>query len=171
MAPRISFIEKIVPGTLEWRLRVRIIRLWKQTEYNNPMQIKSTELKLLDEKTARIQATIKRSLIEQFQTTIEKGSAYLIENLLVAKTDPKFKATKHKYKLSFMKSTKCTKFETDSIPKTYFDFLPFTKILEGLDQGFLFVVIGHVVEKDNIKEMQTKSGKKKLMDIILEDLE
>ncbi|TKY53262.1 Replication protein A 70 kDa DNA-binding subunit [Spatholobus suberectus] len=99
MVPRISFIKKIVPGTIEWRLRVRIIRLWNQTEYNNPMQIKSIELILLDEKTTRIQATIKRSLIEQFETTIEEGSAYSIENLLVAETDPKFKATKHKFKL------------------------------------------------------------------------
>ncbi|KAG4928056.1 hypothetical protein JHK85_054542 [Glycine max] len=40
-----------------------------------------------------------------------------MENLLVVNLDWKFKPTKHKYTLSFVKATKLTQLDTDSIPK------------------------------------------------------
>ena len=66
----------------------------------------------------RIQTSIKPNIL-----------SYLMENLLVVNLDWKFKPTKHKYTLSFVKATKLTQLDTDSIPKVYFDFVTFADIL------------------------------------------
>ena len=54
MAPKISLIKKIKPTIIEWRLRVRVIKLWKQPEYTKPTQIKSIKMIFLDEKVIKI---------------------------------------------------------------------------------------------------------------------
>lgn len=60
----------------------------------------------------------------------------MIENLLLAPTDPKFKTTKHKYKLNFMGSTKCRISDAVNIPLYHFEFVPFCEIFAGKDEGF-----------------------------------
>ena len=80
-------------------------------------------------------------MFDEYENLIEEGSAYLIENLLVANIDKRFKPTRHKYRLAFMKTTKCTKFDIDSIPKVYFEFWPFAKNRARNDLEFLFVLL------------------------------
>lgn len=49
MAARIHLISDIVAGKVNWRLEVRVIRLWTLPEYNNPLAVNSIEMILLDE--------------------------------------------------------------------------------------------------------------------------
>lgn len=50
MASRVNFISEIVPGKINWKLEVRIIRLWTLPEKKNPLNTNSLEMILLDEK-------------------------------------------------------------------------------------------------------------------------
>lgn len=92
---------------------------------------------MYDVQRSKIQATIKRKQIPKFELLIEEGSAYIMENLLVAWNEPKYKTTNHKFKLFFMGSTKCSKFEAGNIPTNFFDWVSFFNILAGRDDGIL----------------------------------
>ena len=76
--------------------------------------------------------------MSMFERQIEEGYAYVIKNFLVGSTDPNFKTTRHGHKLTFMRITKCTQVKADNIPKNYFEFLPFPKIIAGSSEGFPF---------------------------------
>jgi hypothetical protein len=140
-------------------------------------------------------------LITQFKDDLEEGSCYVFENFMVGSNDHAYKSTSHKYKFNFMRGTKVFKVTGRNIPASHFSFVPFLEILSASredrllgklinpKQKILIVfhhvnimfnsvnvfcnvdVIGHVVEKDVIKETEKNGKKSKVMDITLEDLE
>lgn len=75
-----------------------------------------------------------------FEKIIKEDSTYLIKNMMVVDIYKKFKPQQtHKFRLTFLKFTKCTKFQMESIPKVYFDLLPFPKILVREYFAFFFI--------------------------------
>lgn len=50
MARRLSSLDEIVPGRVDWKVKVRIIHLWRVPSYSNPDVTYSIEMILLDEK-------------------------------------------------------------------------------------------------------------------------
>lgn len=66
------------------------------------------------------------------------GSAYIFENLVVAEADPEFKTTRHKYRVMFKEISKWRRINGDDIPKSSLEFVPFPKILGGVDDEYLF---------------------------------
>jgi len=49
MASHIIVIDDIVAGKIDWKIRVRIVNLWKIPDFNRPKESSSIELLLLDE--------------------------------------------------------------------------------------------------------------------------
>ncbi|KAJ1393030.1 hypothetical protein SESBI_35350 [Sesbania bispinosa] len=142
--PRVSLLSSITPGPgrVDWKI-----------------------------KEVRIHAYVKKALITTFEGTLKEGIAYVMENLLVAENKMKFKTTSHAYKFGFMQSTRVTEIEADNIPSHSFLFVPFLDILAGSNEFVLMDVIGHVVQRYDLKESE-KGGKiNKHMEIVLEDLE
>jgi len=72
-----------------------------------------------------------------FENVLEQGSCYIIQNLLVAEKDNKFRGSNHDFKLTLMKTTTCMKTDCTNIPENYFDFVAFTTISVGVDDTFL----------------------------------
>ncbi|KAJ1393722.1 Nucleic acid-binding, OB-fold [Sesbania bispinosa] len=139
--PRVTLLSSITPGPgrVDWKIRVRIIRLWRLPEFKNPLQTSALEMLLVDEEEVRIHAYVKNALITTFEGTLKEGSVYVMENLLVAENKMKFKTTSHAYKLGFMQSTRVTEIEADNIPSHSFLFVPFPDILAGSNE---FVLMG-----------------------------
>jgi len=79
----------------------------------------------------KIQASGKKDLLPKIKTLVEEGAAYEIENVLVTHNDPKYKTTEHRFKLNLLDKTKFTKLPDSGIPKTHFDFVRFSTILES----------------------------------------
>lgn len=147
----------------------------------------------------RIHCSVKASLLSPFQSVLEEGRCYRIDKLNVGINDSKFHTTQHKYKLNFMNVTSCCTIECDDIPLQHFLFTPFHDILAapkddlivglylfgicklniilsiGSFNSFLFFyladVIGHVIEKGEMKETCTNDKVFKLVNLVLEDLE
>lgn len=126
---------------------------------------------LLDDKLGMIQATAKKHLIPKIKAEVQEGSAYEVENVLVMQNDPKYATTKHKFKLNLIDRTTFTKLDESSIPMNQYDFMPFKDILVADREGQYIDVIGHVVEKEDIREKEVNGKKSKLIDITLEDSE
>ncbi|MCH79270.1 replication factor A protein [Trifolium medium] len=75
---------------------------------------------------------------------------------MVGKNDATFRSTPHKHKLNFMRGTKVFKVTADEIPMNHFDFMHFQEILLKPDDNQMLDVIGHVVEKNEIKEKMAR---------------
>lgn len=144
----------------------------------------------------KIHATFTKTHTAVFESKLNDGSCYIIQNLVVVKNDSKFRVIDNKYKLHFMSSTKCILTQSPAIPINSFNFVDFATIFGGLDDKNLiglyvliqhvFVlitsvcltncfcdsltvdVLGHVVKKSDLKETEKSN---KLLDIVLEDLE
>lgn len=114
---------------------------------------------------------------------LNEGSSYLIETFMVAQNDIKYKKTTHKYKLHFMRTTRLSMINDDDIPLFYFDFSDFPVILSEnrseLIVGIPLIsikcllstdVIGHVVQKDTLKEKEKDGRRSILLEIVLEDI-
>ena len=130
---------------------------------------------------------------------VEEGGAYEIENLLVGFNEGPFKLTSHKYKIGMMHNTRWMKIANNSsIPFNSFDFVSLSSVLGSsiedkivgtsylYHMNLLYIsfefgivayiphfadVIGHMVEKDEIKETEKNGRKCKVIDMTLDDLE
>lgn len=50
MSSEIDFVEDIVPGKIDWTLKVRVIHLWKVLNKLRNDEVNNIEMLLLDEK-------------------------------------------------------------------------------------------------------------------------
>jgi len=62
---------------------------------------------------------------------VQDGATYEIENVLVAKNEPKYRCTGHKWKLNLIDRTRFTKIDNNTIPAYHFEFVAFNEILES----------------------------------------
>ncbi|KAL8053100.1 hypothetical protein ABFS82_05G050900 [Erythranthe guttata] len=174
MVTSTSFIREIVSGKkTDWKILVRVIRMWFVPDKWNLKENAGIEMVFIDEEGVRIQASIKKMLIRRYKELIKEGSSYIFQNFFVVDSNGGFRATTHKFKLNFMGITKVIETSTDKIPSTHFQFATFDTIKQNEDESLLFDIIGHVVEKDPIKDIniKDKDKKSKLLEIVLQDLE
>ncbi|KAL2600052.1 hypothetical protein AAZV13_10G088700 [Glycine max] len=59
------------------------------------------------------------------------GHTYVIHNFEVEKNSGQYKATRHGFKIIFVKANKVTPHEIPEIPKTMFNFTKFDDIVSG----------------------------------------
>ncbi|KAL2941604.1 Beta-galactosidase 9 [Bienertia sinuspersici] len=97
----LAMISDITPLKESWKIKVRIIRLWYQPDYNNPNITGSIEMVLVDEKGEKIQASIKRTHIGRFENLVKEGCCRLISHFGVVNNIGKHRATNHSYKINF----------------------------------------------------------------------
>ncbi|KAK2428600.1 replication protein A 70 kDa DNA-binding subunit [Trifolium repens] len=164
-------IAEISAGKIDLELQVRVINLWTTPDRNNPAEDGAIHMIFLDQDCGKIHATVRKDLIPLFKDEIREGCAYVFERFMVAKNDVAFRSTLHKHKLNFMRRTKVFRIGGTEIPQNHFDFMPFDEILSKTNEDQLLDVIGHVVEKNDIKETEKNGKISKIIDATLEDLE
>ncbi|KAK2423169.1 replication protein A 70 kDa DNA-binding subunit [Trifolium repens] len=164
-------VAEITSGRVDFELSVRVINMWTTPDRVNPTDVGAIHMIFLDKDCGKIQATIRKDLIYLFRDRIEDGCAYVFEKFMVAKNDVTFRCTSHKYKLNFMRGTKVWKFHSDEIPNNNFDFMSFQEIISKTNEDQMLDAIGHVVEKNAVRETEKNGKRSKVMDVTLEDLE
>ncbi|KHN10491.1 hypothetical protein glysoja_035371 [Glycine soja] len=91
-----------------------------------------------------ILAQMKNVDVQLKNVIFDVGHTYVIQNFEVEKNIGHYKATRHGFKINFVKETKVTPHE---IPKTMYNFTMFDDIVSGSAYtNFLIDVIGKVVE-------------------------
>ncbi|KAL2930704.1 Replication protein A 70 kDa DNA-binding subunit A [Bienertia sinuspersici] len=79
MAAEYNFIHEITPLRENMTIKVRIIRLWKPPNYNNPSEdAGSIDMVFLDEKGGKILASVKKPLIRRFSNLLHEGQLRVI---------------------------------------------------------------------------------------------
>ncbi|KAK2428443.1 replication protein A 70 kDa DNA-binding subunit [Trifolium repens] len=164
-------VAEITSGRVDFELCVRVINIWTTPDRVNPSDIGAIHMIFIDKDRGKIQATIRKDLISRFKDRIEYGCAYVFEKFMVAKNDVTFRCSSHKYKLNFMRGTKVWKLTANDIPMNHFDFMPFQEIISKTNEDQMLDAIGHVVDKNALRETEKNGKKSKVLDITLEDLE
>ncbi|KAJ1384643.1 hypothetical protein SESBI_42359 [Sesbania bispinosa] len=161
MASRYDLICNVNGGSEHkiWRIKVRVIRLWRSSYFKDNNNKPMIELVVLDEQGGRIQCTVKSIHVYLFENSINEGNVYMLENLSVALNSGKYKPTMHEFRMFFKRETRVTLVEDSSIPLYGFSFVPFVEILnETKDDRRLVDVLGVVTGKGNLIEFK-KEGK------------
>ncbi|KAH0729552.1 hypothetical protein KY290_000677 [Solanum tuberosum] len=105
MAAMTDYISEINSKLMYWKLKVRIVRLWENTDRDRPDCPFSIEVILMDEKGDRIHASLGRSLFPNFRESIKEMGLYFIKNFVVCPNTMKLRIKDHKFKLMFTKKT------------------------------------------------------------------
>jgi hypothetical protein len=79
----------------------------------------------------KTQAYAKKHLLPKVRASVELGSAYDIQTVLVTKNEPRFAVTKHMFRLNLIDRAKYSKIDGSNIPLNHFDFMSFPDILES----------------------------------------
>ncbi|QHO15936.1 Replication protein A 70 kDa DNA-binding subunit A [Arachis hypogaea] len=157
MPPLFDSISKIHPPREAWRLKVRVLRTWIVPSFGNYEVTNSMEIVLVDGDSNKIQATVKKQLINRFKESIIEGQTYWMSYFSVVPNQGNYRAAEHEFKLAFLNRTTVIPVSDDDIPKTCFDFCPFDELLKMTeDYIYLVDVIGLLTfvgeEKEYVKD-------------------
>ncbi|RYR77816.1 hypothetical protein Ahy_A01g002460 [Arachis hypogaea] len=123
-------ISKIHPPREAQRLKVRVLRTWIVPSFGN-------------HDSNKIQATVKKQLINRFKDSIIEGQTYQMSYFSVVPNQGNYRAVEHEFKLVFLNRTTVIPVLDDAIPKTCFSFYPFDELLKMTeDYVYLVDIIG-----------------------------
>ncbi|CAF2166953.1 unnamed protein product [Brassica napus] len=176
----LDFVSDLKPFKSMWKIRVKVIRLWKQ--YTCVLG-ETMEMVLADSKVSTllttyifdhfetllmlliylagdmIHATVKKELVSQFVTLISQGESKLMVNFIVTMAAGSYRPTKHPYRIVFLPTTRLRM--CDALPSnlTGLDPVKFESIKDGSQNtDYLVDVIGQIVEVSHV-EVVSVNGK------------
>ncbi|XP_072071781.1 replication protein A 70 kDa DNA-binding subunit C-like [Arachis hypogaea] len=155
MPPPFDMISKMHPPREAWRLKVRVLRLWVVPSFGNHEVPNTMEMILLDEHCGKIQATVKKPLLNMFRDHIVEGQVYRMAYFTVVSNHGSYRATSHEFKLVFLHRTTVVAVDEDVIPKTCFNILPFSELL-NMTQDYDFLVGVSIFLWEKRKNMQNR---------------
>nr|XP_043618840.1 uncharacterized protein LOC122590725 [Erigeron canadensis] len=169
-AENMSLVSEINGEDQPWKLKVKIIRLWKQTFSNNPHVVSSIDMVLIDEQGSRIQATVKHKLIPKFAALLEEGGIRVISNFGVGENKGRFLLTRHPCKINFYPNTSVRLSNDWAGPDQSIHLLSFDDILtKNFESVYSFDVIGEVVHCQDTKVMTTKGKERRVKNLQLQN--
>ncbi|CAG7909610.1 unnamed protein product [Brassica rapa] len=98
-----SSVTDLKPFKTMWKIRVRIIRLWKQYSAAGGLKI---EMVVVDCNGVKIHASVKKDLVNQFDPQLSEGSSKIFINFSVGQSCGSYRTTNHQYKISFLETTR-----------------------------------------------------------------
>ncbi|XP_016512211.1 uncharacterized protein LOC107829248 [Nicotiana tabacum] len=171
MATHTDFIKDITISKIQWKLKVRVVRLWEVPDRYNSDTTFSIKLVLQDEKGDQIQASIGKSVLHLFKTQLNELGLYVMANFIVCQNKEKFKTTKHNLRLTFTQRTTVAETSDPLFPMNIFDLRPYDQLINKVDVDVteLFDVMGEIVDFSEVK-MHIQAGvSRKFMNVKLED--
>uniref|UniRef100_A0A1S3XDX0 Replication protein A 70 kDa DNA-binding subunit B/D first OB fold domain-containing protein n=1 Tax=Nicotiana tabacum TaxID=4097 RepID=A0A1S3XDX0_TOBAC len=173
MATHNDFIKDITISKMQWKLKVRVVRLWEVPDRYNSDTTFSIELVLQDEKENRIQASIGKSVLHLFKTQINELELYVMAYFIVCQNKERFKITKHNLRLTFTQRTTVAEISDPLFPMNIFDLRPYDQLINkvDVDETELFDLIGEIVSFSEVKRHIQAGISTKFMNIELEDYE
>ncbi|CAF1822178.1 unnamed protein product [Brassica napus] len=149
-------VSQLKPYKSMWRIKVKIIRMWKQYTAQGGETI---EMVLVDSKGDKIHASVKKDLVEQFDPVLMEGFTKILINFAVTHACGSYRTTKHAYKIAFVSTTKVRPCEELPMNLTGFTPAKFLDVLDGsLNTDYLVDVIGQIVEYSHV-EIVSVNGK------------
>lgn len=159
-------LKDVSPGSYNWRIKVRIIRIWRGVSRTGE-QFKGFNLLLLDDKNYRLHAFVPGFQAEEKEKSLELGKIYKIYNFVVKKyqMDEKFRCVHSDKQIIFTNHTKVEEvIETDGlIQHNMFDFFDLDDLKAIANQNtYLTDVIGVMHKEQPLEELTNNNGQKQV---------
>ncbi|KAJ1380259.1 hypothetical protein SESBI_46154 [Sesbania bispinosa] len=103
-----------------WRLRVKLVRVWNMTSVAKPNDPYARQMVFIDEEGGRIEATVPKQHMNKFAHALVEGQMYMITNFGLLKNSGKFRAAVHEFKVIFNATTVLSPCQHFSIPSSRF---------------------------------------------------
>ncbi|CAN7013079.1 unnamed protein product, partial [Brassica rapa subsp. trilocularis] len=152
----ITAVSDLKPFKTMWKIRVKIISLWKQYSAAGGLTI---EMVLIDSNGVKINTSVKKDLAHQFDSFLTQGSSKILLNFSLNPSYGSYRTTIHPYIIGFLWITRVK--SCDDLPEALTGFEPvnYMDILDGtLSTDYLVDVIGQIVELTPI-EVVSANGK------------
>ncbi|KAL2944149.1 Sodium/hydrogen exchanger 10, partial [Bienertia sinuspersici] len=104
----INYDSDINSSKESWRIVVRVTHSWHVPSYNNPSELQSIVLVLMDEKGDKIHVLIKRLMIMTYRHLLNGGESSTLMTFGVGLNSGDYKPTSHAYIIHFLNITKLT---------------------------------------------------------------
>ncbi|AES97132.2 DUF223 domain protein [Medicago truncatula] len=156
MSAKYTPISAVSGGRKNFKMCVRVAHIWLMKRFLHG---------------GHIHATARKDLVAKFRSMVQEGGTYQLENAIVGFNESPYKVTSHKHKLSMMHNSTFTNVHSPAIPMNVFYFKPFNEILSSTVEEVSTDVIGHVIERGDIRETEKDGRKSRVTDLTLEDLE
>ncbi|KAL1804946.1 hypothetical protein ACET3Z_028014 [Daucus carota] len=164
-----STIEKLKNGVDGYKIKVRVIRLWRGSTKDGE-EFKNFNIVLIDQKGQRIHAFVPTKCADDFQHQLHLGRVFSINHFAVQlyKQSDKYRMLRNPTQLVFTNDTEIQELADDgvTIPLDGFDFYDLSQ-LEELSKQTTYLsdycfptdVVGIIKDYDNIRDLRNKNGK------------
>ncbi|XP_019241576.1 PREDICTED: uncharacterized protein LOC109221556, partial [Nicotiana attenuata] len=171
MVTTLHEISQISSNSMQWNLKVRVVRMWEMPDRFNPGKPYSIELILQDAKGDRIQALIGKYVIKFFRTKIQELGLYRMNYFVVVPNNLSLKNTPHNLRLTFTQRTTVEEIVDSSFHMNIFNFRPFDQLMtqNDVDEAELFDVIGQVLKYEDVKTHKQGDNDSVFLNVQLED--
>ncbi|KAJ1390338.1 hypothetical protein SESBI_37553 [Sesbania bispinosa] len=113
-----------------WRLRLKLIRVWKMSAVATPDDLFAMHMLFVDQEGTCIESVIQKHLMHRFANSVIEGEVYNVTQFTVARNSGKFIATHHDHKLTFNANTRIVACPTVAIPATGLNLVKTSDILK-----------------------------------------
>ncbi|CAF2010853.1 unnamed protein product [Brassica napus] len=154
-----------------WKIKVRIVRMWRFQNGVKPGDAGGIDLILLYDKGDRIQACIRGKLISKFEDNLGEGKCCILMNFKLSPNLGNYRGTPHPFKIFFTWSTHVKK-NLEEIPNDSlrFNCISFDDLLSQKHDEKVFVdVIGEIVGPCDLKEITVRNAPCKILNLQLKD--
>ncbi|CAN7080160.1 unnamed protein product [Brassica oleracea var. botrytis] len=154
-----------------WKIKVRIVRMWRFQNGVKPGDVGGIDLILLYDKGDRIQVCIRGKLISKFEDDLGEGKCCILMNFKLSPNLGNYRGTPHPFKIFFTWSThvkkNCEEIPNDSLR---FNCISFDNLLSQKHDEKVFVdVIGEIVGPCDLKEITVRNAPCKILNLQLKD--
>ncbi|KAI3887735.1 hypothetical protein MKX03_018582, partial [Papaver bracteatum] len=160
-------------GIGPWMARVRIVRMWHETDFMKTNDVTTLDLLLLDDTGDLLHAIVQKKYIWKFEPLIEEGMLLCVNNLTFALEKKMFRPARNDYRAYFNWNTDITPLgdSSGSIPRHKFDFTELENLAAANDNTYLIDVVGVLTSHTNLQQFKRNSGNISFMrELTLENL-
>ncbi|TVU21884.1 hypothetical protein EJB05_31555, partial [Eragrostis curvula] len=143
-----NLLSEINPTRRNWRIKVRVARMWHLSGIAKGKGLTSMELALVDEEGVGITACIGQNELNNFKDTLMEGHSYFIKNFQVSKQARRFNAVPSTYTIYLTSWTIVQEVPVElsaGLPHYIFNFVDFQELDSKAKSGNPLVdVIGQL---------------------------
>ncbi|KAL1802195.1 hypothetical protein ACET3Z_030842 [Daucus carota] len=160
-ATKYDNIQDLQIGSYDYKIRVRVIRLWRGATRTGE-QFKNFNVILLDNKSQRMHAWIPTSRNDEMARVMHIGNIYKIRKFTVQfhKPTDKFRCLRNDKQIVFTKDTTVQDMAENEvmIPLDYFDFYEHSQLKELSEQTTYLT--GIIKRHEDFRDLENKHGQK-----------
>ncbi|XP_054793461.1 uncharacterized protein LOC129322577 [Prosopis cineraria] len=171
MAATFDCIHSINQSREDWKIKVRIVRLWSIAPHAVSNEPTSLEMVLQDEAGDRIGAFVRKGVARHHSRFLREGRAFILTQFGVVENSGSYRTTHHAFKVMFQYSTTVRPVvDNNKIHSHGFCFTPFSDIICGDSrEEYLVDIIGRLAAVGEIQKVVVNGRQEQRLDILLDD--